>query len=50
MRFLGRKVYLGVIAVLTTALNHELTDQHRNGICQRLQDTGGRKLLRSPSG
>ena len=36
VRFLGRKVYLGVIVVLVTALHHGLTDQRRSRLIEEL--------------
>jgi hypothetical protein len=36
VRFLGRKVYLGVIVVLITALHHGLTEQRRNRLIEHL--------------
>jgi hypothetical protein len=36
VRFLGRKVYLGVIVVLITALHHGLTDQRRSQLIEEL--------------
>jgi hypothetical protein len=36
VRFLGRKVYLGVIVVLITALHHGLTDQRRSRLIEQL--------------
>lgn len=36
VRFLGRKVYLGVIVVLITALHHGLTDQRRRRLIEEL--------------
>jgi len=36
VRFLGRKVYLGVIVVLITALHHGLTDQRRDRLIEQL--------------
>lgn len=36
VRFLGRKVYLGVIVVLITALHHGLTDQRRSRLIGEL--------------
>lgn len=36
VRFLGRKVYLGVIVVLLTALQHGLTVQRRNRLIEAL--------------
>jgi hypothetical protein len=36
VRFLGRKVYLGVIVVLITALHHGLTDQRRRRLIEQL--------------
>ena len=36
VRFLGRKVCLGVIVVLITALHHGLTDQRRNRLIEEL--------------
>jgi hypothetical protein len=36
VRFLGRKVYLGVIVVLITALHHGLTEQRRRRLIEAL--------------
>jgi hypothetical protein len=36
VRFLGRKVYLGVIVVLITALNHGLTEPRRRQLIEEL--------------
>jgi hypothetical protein len=36
VRFLGRKVYLGVIIVLLTALNHGLTEERRRQLIEAL--------------
>jgi hypothetical protein len=36
VRLLGRKVYLGVIVVLITALHHGLTDQRRDRLIEQL--------------
>ena len=36
VRFLGRKVYLGVMVVLLTALQHGLTDKRRRALVERL--------------
>ena len=36
VRFLGRKVYLGVIVVLLTALNHGLTEPRRRQLIEEL--------------
>ena len=36
VRFLGRKVYLGVIVVLLTALNHGLTEARRRRLIEQL--------------
>lgn len=36
VRFLGRKVYLGVIVVLLTALNHGLTEPRRRQLIEQL--------------
>jgi len=36
VRFLGRKVYLGVIIVLITALHHGLTDRRRSRLIEEL--------------
>ena len=36
VRFLGRKVYLGVIVILVTALTHGLTPRHRRLLIERL--------------
>ncbi len=36
VRFLGRKVYLGVIVVLITALNHGLTEPRRRRLIEEL--------------
>lgn len=36
VRFLGRKVYLGVIVVLITALHHGFTDQRRSRLIEAL--------------
>ena len=36
VRFLGRKVYLGVIVVLLTALNHGLTEPRRRRLIEEL--------------
>jgi hypothetical protein len=36
VRFLGRKVYLGVIVVLITALNHGLTEARRRQLIEEL--------------
>jgi len=36
VRFLGRKVYLGTIVVLLTALQHGLTDKRRRAVIERL--------------
>jgi len=36
VRFLGRKVYLGVIVVLITALHHGLSDQRRRRLIEEL--------------
>jgi len=36
VRFLGRRVYLGVIVVLITALHHGLTEQRRNRLIEHL--------------
>jgi hypothetical protein len=36
VRFLGRKVYLGVIVVLITALHHGLSDQRRSRLIEAL--------------
>jgi hypothetical protein len=36
VRFLGRKVYLGTIVVLLTALQHGLTDKRRRALIERL--------------
>jgi len=37
VRFLGRKVYLGVVVILITALNHGLTRQRRQQLCDQLE-------------
>ena len=37
MRFLGRKVYLGVIGVVITALHHGLTEQRRRRLIEALE-------------
>jgi hypothetical protein len=36
MRFLGRKVYLGIIVILVTALEHGLTGSSRDWLVERL--------------
>jgi hypothetical protein len=36
VRFLGRRVYLGVVVVLVTALQHGLTDRRRRELVERL--------------
>lgn len=36
VRFLGRKVYLGAVVVLLTALQHGLTDKRRRALIERL--------------
>jgi len=36
VRFLGRKVYLGVVIILVTALTHGLTPRHRRLLIDRL--------------
>lgn len=36
VRFLGRRVYLGVMVVLLTALQHGLTDRRRRELIERL--------------
>jgi hypothetical protein len=36
VRFLGRKVYLGVIVLLVTALEHGLTAKRRRGLTESL--------------
>jgi hypothetical protein len=36
VRFLGRKVYLGVMVVLLTALHHGLTEQRRSRLIEQL--------------
>ena len=36
VRFMGRKVYLGALVVLLTALQHGLTDQRRQALVERL--------------
>lgn len=36
VRFLGRKVYLGAMVVLLTALQHGLTDKRRRDLIERL--------------
>lgn len=36
VRFLGRKVYLGTMVVLLTALQHGLTDKRRRALIERL--------------
>jgi hypothetical protein len=36
VRFLGRKVYLGVIVILVTALQHGLTEQRRRQLIEQL--------------
>lgn len=36
VRFLGRKVYLGVMVVLLTALQHGLTDRRRRQLIEQL--------------
>ena len=36
VRFLGRKVYLGVIVILSTALEHGLTPKRRQGLIEAL--------------
>ena len=36
VRFLGRKVYLGVIVILITALEHGLTPKRRQGLIEAL--------------
>lgn len=36
VRFLGRKVYLGVVIILITALNHGLSSQRRQQLCDQL--------------
>ena len=37
VRFLGRKVYLGVVVILVTALNHGLTRQRRQQLFDQLE-------------
>jgi len=36
MRFLGRKVYLGIIVILVTALEHGVCSAHRHGLTESL--------------
>lgn len=40
VRFLGRRVFLGAVVVLATALAHGLTARRRQALCERLAVSG----------